>query len=76
MPRYFFHIHDGREYPDNDGTVLDDAVAAHAQAVATAGTMLKEKGEKYWEGTEWGMTVIDETGCVVCDLHFTAHCPD
>jgi hypothetical protein len=76
MPRYFFHIHDDKDYRDNDGTVLPDVAAAHAQAVATAGAMLKEKGEGFWEGTEWRMTVADETGQVVCNLCFSARCPE
>jgi hypothetical protein len=76
MPRYFFHIRDSREYPDRDGTVLADAKEAHAQAVATAGAILRDQGEKFWEGTEWSMTVVDETGHVVCDLHFSARCPE
>ena len=28
MPRYFFHIDNGGQFPDNDGTVLDDTADA------------------------------------------------
>ena len=49
MPRYFFHIHDGQDFPDHDGTIFPDAEAARAQAVATAGPMLREKGEMFLE---------------------------
>jgi len=76
MPRYFFHINDGADSPDTEGTVLPDTVAAHAQAVATAGAVLKEKGERLWDGPEWRMTVIDEAGQTICDLQFSAHCPE
>lgn len=72
MPRYFFHINDGTEIIDDEGSVLDDATAARAQAVATAGAMLKEQGEKFWDGTEWRMTVVDEAGQRVCMLCFSA----
>jgi hypothetical protein len=72
MPRYFFHIKDGSDFPDNDGTVLPDMAAARAQAVATAGAMLGEKGDTFWSGTEWQMTVVDEAGQVVCELRFSA----
>lgn len=72
MPRYFFHIHDDKDYPDNDGTVLPDATAARAQAVATAGAMLREKGETFWGGTEWRMNVVDDAGRIVCELRFSA----
>jgi hypothetical protein len=76
MPRYFFHINDGKDCPDTEGTVLADAATAHAQAVETAGAMLKDKGKRLWDGAEWRMTVIDGAGQTVCDLHFSAHCPD
>ena len=76
MPRYFFHIHDGKEFRDKDGTVLADRMAARAQAVATAGSMLREKGETFWDGTEWSMTVVDEAGQTVCELRFSARCPE
>ena len=48
MPRYCFHIHDGQDFPDDDGAVLDDEVAARAEAIATAGAILKDEGEKFW----------------------------
>jgi hypothetical protein len=76
MPRYFFHIHDDQDFPDDEGTVLPEAAAARAQAVATAGAMLRDKGETFWDGAEWHMIVIDETGQVVCELRFSARCPD
>jgi hypothetical protein len=72
MPRYFFHIHDGQDFPDDDGAVLDDEVAARAQAIATAGAILKDEGEKFWGGTEWRMNVVDEGGQTVCELQFSA----
>jgi hypothetical protein len=76
MPRYFFHINDSRQHPDDDGTVLDDAEAAHAQAIMTAGAMLSERDDRRSDDLEWHMTVIDEVGQPVCELHFSAHCPD
>jgi hypothetical protein len=79
MPRYLFHIHvdkDFEEFPDNEGTALPDAAAARAQAVAIAGSLLREKGETFWGGTEWRMDVIDEAGQTVCELRFSAHCTD
>ena len=66
MPRYFFHINDGADSPDTEGTVLANTVAAHAQAVATAGAMLKEKGERLWDGPEWRMTVLARPRAATC----------
>jgi hypothetical protein len=76
MPRYFFHINDGEDFPDTEGTVLADTAEAHAQAVETAGAMLRDKGKRLWDGPEWRMTVLDEAGQAVCDLRFSARCPD
>jgi hypothetical protein len=76
MPRYFFHIHDAQDFHDNDGTVLDDDTAARAQAITTAGAMLRDKGETFWSGAEWHMIVADESGRVVCELRFSARCSE
>ena len=76
MPRYFFHIDDGRKHPDGDGTVFDDAEAAHAQAIMTAGVMISERDDRRSDDLEWHMTVVDEAGQIVCDLHFSASCHD
>jgi hypothetical protein len=74
VPRYFFHVNDGKDWPDDDGTVLPDATTARAQAVETAGAMLKDEGKSLWDGAEWRMDVVDETGQTVCELHFSARC--
>ena len=39
MPRYFFHIIDGNEYPDTEGTVLANPDAARAEAIVVSGEM-------------------------------------
>jgi len=38
--------------------------------------MLRDKGETFWSGTEWHMIVTDEAGQIVCELRFSARCPD
>jgi hypothetical protein len=44
MLRYFFHVIDGEELPDNVGTVLSNADEARAEAIVLSGAMLKAKG--------------------------------
>jgi hypothetical protein len=48
------------DFLDNDRTVLPDAAAIHAQAVSTAGSVLRDIGDAFWSGAEWYMIVIDE----------------
>ena len=72
MPRYFFHVSDGAEFPDPEGVVLPDVSAARVQAIETAGAMLKEHGPTFWGGGEWRMTVADQSGETVCSLRFSA----
>ena len=71
MPRIFFHIHDGKDFADKEGTELPDARAARVEAIATGGAMLKDTA-RYWDGTEWRMVVKDEAGKVVFRLRFAA----
>jgi hypothetical protein len=70
MPRYFFHITDGPDFPDDEGTVLADIAAARAQAIA--GALLKDRGATFWGAGEWRMTVVDEAGDTICRLRFSA----
>jgi hypothetical protein len=72
MPRYFFNVIDGQEYPDKVGTLLTSRDQVRVEAVRAAGEMLRDNGISFWNGTEWRMNVTDEAGATVCTLHFTA----
>jgi hypothetical protein len=74
MPRYFFHIHDGKEFMDEDGTVLSGDDEARSHAIFTAGQFLQDAGMTFWAGEGWRLWVTDEQGDVVCSLKFTAEC--
>ena len=71
MPLYFFHTRNGGDY-DDDGTHLADDTAARAEAIRTAGAVLKDLGGDFWAGQNWSMRVLSETGRIVCELLFTA----
>lgn len=71
MPLYFFHIRDGRDWPDPTGTLLPDADTAGIQAVVTAGALIEDLGARFWNGADWQMDVVDEHGGAVCHLHVT-----
>ena len=44
MPRYFFHVIDGVDVPDLEGTLLPGLAEARSQAIVTAGEILKSEG--------------------------------
>jgi hypothetical protein len=68
--RYFFHVRDGAEFPDLEGTELADDEAAKSEAIEASAEMMGELGRKFWEGDAWEMQVLDETGREVFILHF------
>ena len=72
MPRYFFHIIDGEEIIDRDGTVLAGVNEARAQAIIFSGEVLKDLGAKFWNNGEWQVRVTDKAGNKVCALRFSA----
>jgi hypothetical protein len=72
MPRFYFHVRDGEEIPDHEGTVLADHDAARAEAIVLSGAMLKDLGGRFWANGEWQIRVLDEAGNKVCALTFSA----
>ena len=72
MPRYFFHVIDGKEMLDTVGTVLAGEAEARAEAIVVSGEMLKDLGGAFWNNGEWQVRVEDEAGNKVCALTFSA----
>lgn len=68
--RYFFHVRDGQDFPDEEGTELSDDEAAKSEAIAASAEMMGDIGRRFWEGGAWEMQVVDETGREVLTLHF------
>lgn len=56
MPRYFFHIMDGTAFIDTEGVELADIAAVRRMATTTAGQMLEQIGDRFWEGKPWRLT--------------------
>ncbi|MEY9123275.1 DUF6894 family protein [Bradyrhizobium yuanmingense] len=58
MPRYHFHILDGKAGLDHHGTELADLDAAKEEAVKLAGEVLREsKPGDIWEIKSWKLLV-------------------
>ena len=72
MARYFFDVHDGDDYPDEEGVELAGVEAARREAVHYAGQLLVDGSERFWDGSDWRMVVRNATGSVVFTLRFIA----
>ncbi len=72
MPRYFFHVIDGRDIIDHEGTELSGLREARTEAIRLAGAILRDEGDKFWNGEEWHMNVTDAAGHSVLKLRFSA----
>ena len=72
MPRYFFHVIDGRSIIDNEGSELAGLKEARVEAIQLAGAILRDEGDKFWNGGEWHMDVTDASGQSVLKLRFSA----
>ncbi|WFU39053.1 hypothetical protein QA640_32365 [Bradyrhizobium sp. CB82] len=77
MPRFHFHILNGKNLYDDDGIELADIEAAKIEAVRVAGTVLGEGlPPDFWWGTAWEMVVKDtpelQSGRTFFTLTFSA----
>jgi len=72
MPRYFFHVIDGHDIIDNEGSEMSSLKEARTEAIRLAGAILRDEGDTFWDGTEWHMNVTDAAGQSVLKLRFSA----
>jgi hypothetical protein len=72
MPRYFFHVIDGRSIIDREGTEFPTLKQARGEAIRLAGAILRDEGDTFWNGEEWHMNVTDASGQSVLKLRFSA----
>ncbi|RYF38270.1 MAG: hypothetical protein EOO38_25035 [Cytophagaceae bacterium] len=72
MPRYFFHVIDGRAMLDTEGTEFPNLEKARSEAVRTAGSIIASEGIEAWGNNRWRMVLADEKGAVLFSLDFLA----
>ena len=61
MPRFHFHILNGKNLNDDNGAEFADIEAARIEAVRLAGAVLSEGvSPDLWRGTAWEMVVSDD----------------
>ena len=71
MPRYFFHIHDGHDFPDETGTELRNLREAQLEVVKLASDLLKDE-TIFWQGEGCSIDVADSQGATIFAISFTA----
>ena len=72
MPRYFFHVHNGRPRLDYTGRVLPSPDEARALANKAFEEALEDQACKPCGKDDWQMWVMDETDSTVCVLELLA----
>jgi hypothetical protein len=75
MPRYFFHVIDGKVLIDSEGTDCSDLADVRAQAIEAAGAMLRDAAATMPPGHEWQMHVADQDKATVLKLTFAMEGP-
>ena len=67
MPRFFVHTNNPiyGDVQDNEGMEFASIHDAKSQAVAYAGRLLCDAGEKFWDNTDFNLTVTDENGLIL-----------
>ncbi|HEX8300098.1 DUF6894 family protein [Sphingomonas sp.] len=70
MARYYFNLHDGMEFPDNQGREFANLQEARNAALEYACEMMRASGEA-WEGEEALLQVTDERGTPLFTLAFS-----
>lgn len=69
MPRYFFNVNDGSAL-DGEGVELGSLKHAQCEAVKTAGALIGDSSEFFWDTREFNMTVTNAQGLTLFSLTF------
>jgi hypothetical protein len=75
VPRYFFNIIDGKFLVDHEGSECSGLEEARAQAISTAGALLRDLGGTLPYKSDWQMHVTDASSMVVYKLRFSEEKP-
>lgn len=75
MPRFYFHIDDGRHCPDETGYDLADLEAAQAEALRAASGILHSQHSLFSGAGDWQMNVTDGDHRLLFTLRFSANTP-
>ncbi len=69
--KYFFEVHDGQAYTDDEGTDLPSLQQARVEAIRVLADFLSEKPEKFWRAPGFALTVQNDRRATLFTLHLT-----
>lgn len=70
MARYFFNIHDGYDFFDDQGVELNNWDEARQYAIRLAGNVIVDSALTTKLGENWSMDVTDLAGLILFRLDF------
>jgi hypothetical protein len=70
VPRFFFHVHDSLDAPDEEGREFASAEEACATAIAEARCLVAAEALTGRIGLNHHIVVVDESGAIVSDVRF------
>ncbi|WP_288935455.1 hypothetical protein [uncultured Sphingomonas sp.] len=65
MPRFFFHTETDVRHTDVEGVEFPSFDEARRDAIRTAGILLKDAPNGFWNSRPWTVTVTDEKGLIL-----------
>jgi len=74
LPRYFFHVYDGSEQPDTEGSDLTGMDQVRSEAIRLSGGVLRDMSDRFWCHPEWALIVTEEAE--VLNLQVSRHKQD
>ena len=75
MPKFYFHVIDGKILVDGEGTELPDIDTARRQAVAIASSLLKGSLTAWPSEHGWQVVIADASRTVLATLAFGVKMP-
>ena len=71
MPRYHFHVRDGTEVADTEGSEFPDDYTACREGYRLAGTLMTLEANKSVMGEAWWMEITDGRGIILFRFNFS-----
>ncbi|SRR5258706_12735860 len=72
IPIYHFNVHDGKDYPDREGSEHPDLAAARVEAIGRIAKILQDGAPGFWGGSAWHMDVANGAGLTLFTVMFLA----